>query len=160
MSERSWSSIRLRVLLFVPILVMTGACGLFRGPTLAEQKAQIMNGDIRVRVLTRQAFLETWGPAGYQHRQRTQFYPIKDGRWVPQFRVPLGEAPLHWDLSVRSEVGIFFGYPDRGELLGFIENRLVYREKLSPEEVHAIGLVWKRDRLTRTRLERGGHMGR
>ncbi len=160
MSKRSWFPPRRLCLVLVPILVMAGACGSPRLPPLPEQKARIMNEDIRPRVLTMQAFLETWGPAGYEHRERTQFYPVKNGNWVPQFRVPLGEAPPEWQTAVVSEEGFFWGYPDRGELLGFIEHRLVYREKLSADEVHAIGAAWKRDRLFRTTLEKAVRGGR
>ena len=49
--------------------------------------------------------------------------------------------------------GYFLGYPDRGELLGFLNDRLVYRERLSADEIHAIGKMWKRESMFKTRLE-------
>ena len=64
-------------------------------------------------------------------------------------------VPNGWDSTIVSEESIFFGYPDRGELLGFISDRLIYREAVPAEEVHAIGKMWKRDALFKTRLETG-----
>lgn len=143
----------LALLSALPVMVLAVACGLSSLPSLHEQKAQILNHDIRLRLVTRQAFREAWGPPTYELRQRTQFYPVKDGNLIPQFRVPLGETPDGWEPSVVSEEGFFFGYADRGELLGFIDDRLVYREQTSPEEIHAIGKAWEKNRLFRTRLE-------
>jgi hypothetical protein len=136
--------------LLVTILALA-ACGYFL--SLEEQKARIMNGDVQFRVLSSRAFLETWGHPTYRHYERMQFYPIKGGNYVPRFRVPTGEHPPGWTSTVVSEPALFFGYADRGELLGFINDRLVYRERMPAEQVHAVGNVWKRESLFKTRLE-------
>ena len=124
-------------------------------PPLEEQKAQIQQDRIQLQSVGPRAFLETWGAPAYMHRERMQFYPVKSGNFVPRFRLPTGEVPNGWDSTIVSEESIFFGYPDRGELLGFISDRLIYREAVPAEEVHAIGKMWKRDALFKTRLETG-----
>jgi hypothetical protein len=124
-------------------------------PTIDEQKSHILSGDLRTRTLTTRAFLETWGNPTYQVRERMQFYPVKNGNYVPRFRVPIGEAPADWDSTVVTGDSLFFGYADRGELLGFINDRLVYSEAMSAEEVHAIGNMWKRESLFKTPMEKG-----
>ena len=128
----------------------TPACS---GPTLEEQKAQIRDSKIHFEGLTVQAFMETWGKPVYTHRERMQFYVLENGNSMPRFRVPMGEAPQGWSNAIISEDSIFFGYPDRGELLGFAEGRLVYREQASAVEIHSIGKMWAREDLFKTRLE-------
>ena len=131
-------------------LVATLACS---GPTLEEQKKQILNNKIHFEGLTVQAFTETWGKPAYTHRERMQFYVLENGNSMPRFRVPMGEAPEGWSNAFISEDSTFFGYPDRGELLGFVDGRLVYREQAPAAEVHSIGKMWAREDLFKTRLE-------
>jgi hypothetical protein len=121
--------------------------------TLEEQKAQILDNKIHFEGLTIQAFLETWGKPTYTHRERMQFYTLDDGNNIPRFRVPMGEAPQGWSTGIISEDSTFFGYPDRGELLGFADGRLVYREQVPAAEIHAVGKMWAREDLFKTRLE-------
>lgn len=123
------------------------------GLTLEEQKMQIRNNKIHFEGLTVQAFLETWGKPAYTHRERMQFYTLDDGNSMPRFRVPMGEAPQGWSMGIISEDSTFFGYPDRGELLGFAEGRLVYREQVPAAEIHSVGKMWAREDLFKTRLE-------
>lgn len=141
------------------VLLLGTGCSLTRMPSLNEQAARIASQDIRLGELTREAFLQAWGRPTYQLRQRTQFYPVRDGNLIPQFRVPLGEAPDGWEPAIMSEEAVFYGYDERGELLGFIDNRLVFREQLSPEEIHAIGKSWAYNRQFRTSLEGGSGSG-
>jgi hypothetical protein len=137
------------VLLLGCLVAMTGCAG----PTLAEQKAQILDNKIHFEGLSVQAFLDTWGKPAYTHSERMQFFTLDDGNSIPRFRTPLGEAPPGWSMAILSADSIFFGYPDRGELLGFADGRLVYREKVTADEVHAIGKAWAREDLFKTRLE-------
>ena len=130
-----------------------GACSLPSLPPLEEQKARILSNQIALRALTSQAFIETWGQPTYIHYESTQFFPVANGNYIPRFRVPVGEYPPEWDDSIVSEQALFLGYPDRGELLGFIEKRLVYREQMPAEQIHAIAAQWKREELFKTRLE-------
>lgn len=123
------------------------------GPTLEEQKAQILDDKIHFKGLTVQAFLEAWGKPTYTHRERMQFYTLEDGNSIPRFRTPLGEAPQGWSTGIISEDSTFFGYAERGELLGFADDQLVYREKVSTAEVHSVGKTWAREDRFKTRLE-------
>ena len=129
------------------------ACALYSLPPLEVQKARILSDQITLKALTAQAFIEAWGEPTYAHGMSMQFFPVTDGNYIPRFRVPLGEVPPGWDNSVVSEPALFLGYADRGELLGFLEKRLIYREHLPAEQIHAIAAQWKREELFKTRLE-------
>ncbi len=160
MKERMRLHVHLLYCVVVPVLALSMSCGGPSLPPLSEQKANIMNDDIRIRLVSSKAFEEAWGAAPYEDRRWTMFYVVENGTLVPQFRVPIGEHPPQWQLSVESEVGHFLGYPDRGELLGFINERLVYREKVTPEGIHAIGKAWELNARTRTMLEIGHAAGK
>ncbi len=45
-------------------------------------------------------------------------------------------------------------YVERRELLGFLDRRLVSREKLGAEPLNAIGKVWKQEDIYKTGLEK------
>jgi len=137
-------------ILLLGCLVAATACS---SPTLAEQRAQILEHKIHFDGLSMQAFLDTWGEPTYRHRERMQFYTLSDGNSVPRFRVPLGEPPPGWSTAILSGDAVFFGYADRGELLGFAEGRLVYREKVPAKEIHELGKTWAREERFKTRLE-------
>ena len=96
-------------------------------------------------MLSPQAFVETWGEPTYAHQEDMQFYPVENGNYVPRFRVPVGEWPRGWDSTIVSEEARFLAYADRGELLGFVNDRLVYRERMSTEQIHAVGKMWQRE---------------
>lgn len=115
----------------------------------------VQRNELRFLTLTSRAFLETWGPATYEHRELTQFFPVANGNYIPRFRVPVGEPPPGWhDAAVAGE-GYFLGYVDRGELLGFLDDRLVYRERMSAEQLRAIGKMWQYESQFKTGLESG-----
>ncbi len=134
------------------LFVLVGGCAV----PLEEQKAHIRKHHLPFHVLSAQAFLETWGKPTYAHHEKTQFYPVKTGNYVPRFRAPLGEPPPGWDASIVSEPAIFLGYVDRGELLGFIDDRLVYREQMTASQIHEIGRNWQHEAIFKTRLETDG----
>jgi hypothetical protein len=139
----------LTLIIAATAIVMTACSEL----TLDEQKAQILDDKIHFEGLTVQAFLETWGKPAYTHRERMQFYMLKNGNSVPRFRTPMGEPPQDWTTGIISEDSVFLGYPDRGEVLGFAAGRLVYREQVPAAEIHLIGKTWAREELFKTRLE-------
>jgi hypothetical protein len=141
---------RLLMLLASMALFVT-ACA---GPTLEEQRAQIRDNKITFKGLTMEAFLEAWGKPTYQHRELTVFYLMDDGNRIPRFRVPVGEAPAGWTAGVMAADAVFFGYADRGELLGFVDSRLVYRQQVPAEEIHAAGKQWAHEQRFKTRLEK------
>jgi hypothetical protein len=135
------------------VVTMLGVLAACSGLTLEEQKTQIQTGKIHFDGLTVQAFLETWGRPVYTHRERMQFYTLDNGNSLPRFRVPSGEVPEGWGTGIISEDAIFFGYPDRGEMLGFVEGRLVYREQVSADEMHKLAKAWAHEDRFKTRLE-------
>ncbi len=132
------------------LLLTPAACARL---SLDEQMTSIQQGHLPLHALTVEAFLRTWGKPTYVHREHTQFFPVKNGNYVPRFRAPLGEPPPGWDATIVSEPGLFLAYPDRGELLGFIENRLVYREQLTSAQIVEVGKTWEHEALFKTRLE-------
>lgn len=124
--------------------VAVESCGApFVLPPLDKQKASIASGEIRLHALGSKAFLETWGQPTYAYSAKTQFFPLRNGNFVPRFRVPTGEPPSDWDSTTVLEPALFLAYADRGEVLGFIDNRLVYRERMPAEQVLAIVKQWK-----------------
>jgi hypothetical protein len=124
-------------------------------PSLEEQKTQLRNGRVRIFYLTDEAVLDVWGPPTYRHHEYARFFTVDSGMYVPFFRVPLGEAPPGWDNGVVHGEADFLAYAERGELLGFLGDRLVYREQLPASGIHAVGKMWEKDALTRTDLEKG-----
>lgn len=135
------------------VLGMAGVLAACSELTLEQQKTQIQGNKIHFEGLTIQAFLETWGKPVYTHRERMQFFTLDTGNSLPRFRVPMGEVPEGWGTKTISDDSIFFGYPDRGELLGFVAGRLVYREQVSAAEVHKVGKGRAYEDRFKTRLE-------
>lgn len=125
-------------------------------PPLDQQKLRIRQGAFQPWTLTARAFVEEWGPPTYDHRESMQFFVMDDGVYVPRFRVPLGESPSGWSSMVASGAARFLGYVDRGELLGFLDERMVYRERMPAEQIHAVGKQWQRDERFKTSLETPG----
>lgn len=123
-------------------------------PPLEEQKTLLRNGQLRVHLMTSRAVLDVWGPPTYKHQEYTQFFTLENGVYVPFFRVPLGEAPTGWDAGVLPGEGLFLAYADRGELLGFLADRLVYHEEMSAEGIHSIGKVWDKEAKLKTQIEK------
>lgn len=143
----------MRALVLIAVLASTFAgCSLIP-PSLDEQKRFIADGQFHARPLSRRAFLELWGPPMYEHVALTQFYMSPNGNNIPVFRLEIGERPAGWNGSILYEVGDFWAYPERGELLGFIEEDLVFREQLSTEKIHVLGRRWQFENQFKTRLE-------
>ncbi len=149
---------KLLALVLLPALLLT-ACSYLPVnmrlvPSMDVQKAHIKNNELIGQVLTPEAFVQAWGTPTYEHGEQAQFLPADNGNWVPSFRIPLGQAPAGWDATIRTGDGYFMIYVERGELLGFLDRRLVSREKLGAEPLHAIGKVWKQEDIYKTGLEK------
>jgi hypothetical protein len=157
MSDPSAGAARLnKAPLFLSVmLVALAACGPpFVLPPLEHQKRSVASGEIRLHALSSQAFLEVWGQPTYVYRGKTQFFPLESGNFIPRFRVPTGEPPPGWNSTTVLEEALFLAYADQGEVLGFIDNRLVYREQLPAEQVLAVVQQWKIEERSRTGLEK------
>jgi hypothetical protein len=133
-------------------LLVFSSC-MFVPPPLEEQKRQIDAGQFYGRILEPRAFLELWGEPTYLHTETAQFLRAPDGRYVPVFRLGMGEVPAGWDGSIVVESCQFMAYPERGELLGFVHDQLLYREQLSTQAIHAIAKKWQYEGQFKTRLE-------
>ncbi len=130
--------------------LLGGACAL---PSLDQQQEQVRRGELALHTLTIPAFLSVWGEPTFDHAEYTQFFLVENGSYVPRFRVPLGEAPPGWDSRVVTGEARFLGYVPRGELLGFLDGRLVYRERMTAEDLRAVEAQWRREERFKTRLE-------
>jgi hypothetical protein len=122
-------------------------------PSLEEQERHIRANELLLRQLTPRAFVGAWGLPTYQHTEFMQFFGMKDGSLVPRSRLAIGEPPRGWESLIESGDGLFLAYPDRGWLVVFFEERLVYREALAAAELHALGRRWQHEDKFRTRLE-------
>jgi hypothetical protein len=135
--------------LLVSLLSLAG-CG---AVSMEEQQWHIRHQNLQLHVLTVEAFLTTWGPPTYQYEGPVQFYPLNNGQLVPSFLVPTGEAPKDWDSTILSGIGRFLAYAGQGEVLGFLDNRLVYHSHQPSANVRALGKAWANELKFRTRLE-------
>jgi len=123
-------------------------------PPLSEQQALLRNNQVRVHLMTSQAVLDVWGPPTYKHQEHMQFFTLDNGMYIPFFRVPLGEPPTGWDNGVLTGEAQFLAYAERGEFLGFLTDRLVYREQMSAEGIHSIGKMWDKEAKLKTQIEK------
>jgi hypothetical protein len=129
---------------------MEGCSGL---PTLAEQEQLVRANNLVLDRITTRAVVNVWGKPPHHHSEFTHFFVMPDRTMIPRARVEAGEAPKGWDGGVHAGEGVFFAYPDRGWLLVFLDERLVYREELKPEQLHALVKAWAYEDRFKTRLD-------
>ena len=122
-------------------------------PPLEEQERHVRNNELALHQLTPRAFVGAWGLPTYQHIEFMQFFGMKDDSLVPRSRLAIGEPPRGWEVRIEAGDGLFLAYPDRGWLVVFFEERLVYREKLTAAQLHELGRSWQHEDKFRTRLE-------
>ncbi len=82
-----------------------------------------------------------------------QFFVMDDKSLIPRSRVGTGESPGGWEVNLEAGDGLFLAYPDRGWLVVFFEERLVYREALTSVQLHALGRSWQHEDKFRSRFE-------
>ena len=133
------------------LVLMFGCIGM---PTLPEQEQKILSNDLTLRKLEPRAFVRAWGQPTYQHMEFMPFFGMKDGSLIPRSRLAVGEAPPGWEAGVDAGDALFLAYPDRGWLVVFLDEVLVYREELSAEKLHEIGHTWAHEEKFRTKLEK------
>jgi len=122
-------------------------------PTLEDQERHVQNNELVLRQLTPRAFVGAWGMPTYQHTEFMQFFGMKDDSLIPRSRLASGEPPRGWEAHIEAGDGLFLAYPDRGWLVVFLEERLVYREALTAAQLHEIGRSWKHEEKFRSRFE-------
>ena len=122
-------------------------------PSLAEQEGYLRANKLVLNQLTPPAFVRAWGEPAYQHTEFMQFFGMKDDELIPRSRLPSGEPPRGWEVRIEAGDALFLAYPDRGWLVVFFEERLVYREKLTAAQLHELGRSWKHEDKFRSRFE-------
>lgn len=122
-------------------------------PPLAEQEQLVRKGDLLIEQVTTRAVVNVWGEPPYYRRGVTQFFVMPDSTMIPASRVALGEAPRGWDSGVAVGDGVFFAYPERGWLLVFLDEKLVYKEALKPEDMRTLIETWAYEDRFKTRLD-------
>lgn len=133
------------------VLVDVGGC---KGmPTLEHQEELVRANNLVLEHVTTRAVVNVWGKPPHHHSEFTHFFVMPDRSLIPRSRVVAGEAPKGWDAGVHAGEGVFFAYPDRGWLLVFLEEQLVYKEELKAEQLHALVKAWAYEDRFRTRLD-------
>ena len=122
-------------------------------PTLEEQERLVRANELVLHQLTPPAFVGAWGAPAYQRTEFMQFFGMKDESLIPRSRLASGEPPRGWEIHMESGDSLFLAYPDRGWLVVFFEERLVYREALTAVQLHELGRSWKHEDKFRSRFE-------
>jgi hypothetical protein len=138
------------VLVVVAIGSALGCSGM---PSLEEQERHVRANELLLHQLTPQAFVGGWGLPTYQHTEFMQFFGMKDDELIPRSRLASGEPPRGWEVRIEAGDALFLAYPDRGWLVVFFEERLVYREKLTAAQLHELGRSWQHEDKFRSRFE-------
>lgn len=132
------------------VLVMIGCQSL---PPLGEQERLVQNRQLTVQQISPKAVVNVWGKPVYHHSEFTHFFVMPDKTMIPRSRISVGEAPEGWEAGFDAGEGVFLGYPEQGWLLVFFDDRLVYREELKADKVHALGKTWEYEDRFKTRLD-------
>ena len=137
--------------LFVAVIgSVLGCSGL---PSMEEQERHVRDNELVLNQLTPPAFVKAWGMPAYQRIEFMQFFGMKDGEWIPRSRLVSGEAPRGWEVRIEAGDALSLAYPDRGWLVVFLGERLVYRESLTAEKLHELGRSWHHEDKFRSRFE-------
>lgn len=135
------------------VVALVGAAGCKGMPTLVEQERLVRENNLMLERVTSRAVVNVWGEPPYYQSQFTQFFVMPDLSMIPSSRVALGETPRGWSAGVYAGEGVFFAYPDRGWLLVFLDEQLVYKEELKAEEMRALVKAWAYENRFKTRLD-------
>jgi len=136
--------------IFVMLVAMSACSGT---PKIAEQERLVRANNLVIDHITTRAVVNVWGKPPHHHTEFTQFFVMPDRTMVPRSRVAAGEAPKGWDTGVHAGEGVFFVYPDRGWLLVFFYEHLVYKEELDADQLHTIVKTWAYEDRFKTRLD-------
>ncbi|MDR4464455.1 MAG: hypothetical protein MRJ66_09345 [Nitrospira sp.] len=135
---------------FLGVLLFVGCTSL---PTLEEQQRLVQAENLVLDQITTEAVVNSWGTPPLYHNEFTYFFVMPDFSLIPQSRIATGEAPKGWKAGVHAGEGVYFAYPDHGWLLVFLDERLVYKEKLKAEELQTLAKAWSYEARFKTRLD-------
>jgi hypothetical protein len=137
------------------VLVLGLMVGCKSLPTLEQQEQLVQANSLVLDQITTMAVVNAWGKPPLYHSEFSHFFVMPDFSVIPRSRVATGEAPRGWKAGVHAGEGVYFAYPDRGWLLVFLDDRLVYKEELKAEELHALAKTWAYEDRFKTRLDEG-----
>ena len=141
------------------ILSLLGGAGVFllvgckSMPTLEQQEQLVQTENLVLDHITSRAVVNAWGGPPFYHSEFAYFFVMPDLSLIPRSRVASGEVPKGWRGGVHAGEGVYFAYPDRGWLLVFFDERLVYREKLQPDELRTLTKGWAYEARFKTRVD-------
>jgi hypothetical protein len=135
------------------ILIFVLIVGCTSMPTLEQQERLVQANNLVLDQITTRAVVNAWGKPPLYHSEFSHFFVMPDFSVIPQSRVAAGEAPRGWKAGVHAGEGVYFAYPDRGWLLVFLDDRLVYKEELKAEELRALAKSWTYEDRFKTRLD-------
>jgi hypothetical protein len=133
------------------VLVLIVSCK--NMPTLEQQEHLVQANDLVLDQITTRAVVNAWGKPPLYHSEFSHFFVMPDFSVIPRSRVATGEAPKGWTAGVHAGEGVYFAYPDRGWLLVFLDDRLVYKEELTASELHVLAKAWAYEDRFKTRLD-------
>jgi len=124
---------------FVGFMLLLGCKSM---PTLEQQEQLVQRENLVLDQITSRAVVNAWGGPPFYHSEFAYFFVMPDLSLIPRSRVASGEVPKGWRGGVHAGEGVYFAYPDRGWLLVFFDEHLVYREKLQPNELRTLAKAW------------------
>jgi len=124
-------------------------------PTLERQEQLVQEENFILDQITSRAVVNAWGGPPFYHSEFAYFFVMPDLSVIPRSRVAAGEVPKGWSGGVHAGEGVYFAYPDRGWLLVFLDEHLVYREKLRPDELQALTNAWEYEARFKTVIDEG-----
>ena len=136
------------------LLAVLGVGGCHGMPTLEQQEQLVRANNLVVEQVSTRAVVNVWGKPPYHHSEFTHFFVMPDRTMIPHSRIVAGEPPKGWDAGVHAGEGVFFVYPDRGWLLVFLDEQLVYKEELKAEELYTLVKAWAYEDRFKTRLDK------
>lgn len=124
------------------LLVFVTLASCKSAPTLAQQERLVQENKLVLDQVTVQAVVNVWGEPPHYRSKFTQFFVMPDLSMIPSSRVAAGETPKGWSAGIFAGEGVYFAYPDRGWLLVFSDDRLVYKEELKAEGMRTLVHSW------------------
>lgn len=122
-------------------------------PTVEQQERLVRENNLVLDQVTVRAVVNVWGEPPHFRSQFTQFFVMSDLSMIPSSRVASGETPRGWNAGVYAGEGVYFAYPDRGWLLVFHDDRLVYKEELKADSMRTLINTWAYEDRFKTRLD-------